>query len=441
MKKAKTTLPHPANSAHPITAQQVANLKSQIVTSNADTPPTTPLPANWRIVPLRSVCQKTSIWNPAREPRDLFRYIDVSSVSNEYFNIAGAQELSASNAPSRARKIVKTGDVIYATVRPTLRRIAQVGSEYDNQIVSTAFCVIRADCAEAVPEFLYFALLTDDINQKIAEHQRGASYPAVTDKDILNQSIPLPPLPEQERIAAILWKIQQAIETEAAIIRNARDLKKSLLRHLFTHGLRNEPLKDTEIGKIPESWEVVPAVTLFKLTSGKTRPKDMATSINSEYQFPVFGGNGVMGYAKEYLVNDKSLVIGRVGEYCGTVYVSPARSWITDNALYSQAWAEPNLSIDYVASYLRYYDLNRFKRKSSQPLVSQGMINQVLIPIPERKEREHITHNLQTVDDKINTHEAKQRTLQDLFKTMLNKLMTGQIPVAGLDIAAHEAAV
>ena len=71
-----------------------------------------------------------------------------------------------------------------------------------------------------------------------------------------NQSISIPPLHEQQKIAAILFKIQQAIEIQESIIEKTRELKKSTLHHVFTHGLRGEKLKETEIGPIPESWEV-----------------------------------------------------------------------------------------------------------------------------------------------------------------------------------------
>ncbi len=152
------------------------------------------LPKDWRYVQLRSICQKAHIWNPVHAKRERFRYVDVSAVSNEYFSITGAQEVIAASAPSRARKIIKAGDVIYATVRPSLKRVAFIESEYDDQIASTAFCVVRADLQQACGKFLYYVLLTDEVNRKIVEHERGASYPAVTDKDVLNQFIPLPSL-------------------------------------------------------------------------------------------------------------------------------------------------------------------------------------------------------------------------------------------------------
>ena len=79
-------------------------------------------------------------------------------------------EHSADNAPSRARKLVKTGDTIFATVRPTLRRIAQIPSSLDSEIVSTAFCVLRPNRSIIHPDFLYFAMQLDDVTDRIAAY-------------------------------------------------------------------------------------------------------------------------------------------------------------------------------------------------------------------------------------------------------------------------------
>jgi len=197
----------------------------------------------WKKVNLKSITEKTLQWKPAKEPRDFFYYIDVSSVSNETFSIKKPQKINATSAPGRARKIVKWQDTIYATIRPSLKRIAYISNEYDDQIASTAFCVIRPDRNKAFPLYIYYSLLSDPINSKIIELQHGASYPAVTDKDILNQSIPLPPLKEQQKIAAVLLKIQQAIEVQESIIETAQDLKKSTMQHVFTYGLLEEKTK------------------------------------------------------------------------------------------------------------------------------------------------------------------------------------------------------
>jgi type I restriction enzyme S subunit len=250
--------------------------------------------------------------------------------------------------------------------------------------------------------------------------------------------LPLPEKKEQQKIAAILSKIQQAIEIQESIIVKMRELKKSTLHHVFTHGLRGEKLKETEIGPIPKSWDIKRIEDIFRLSSGKTRPAMIRKEKSDPFPFPIYGGNGVMAYTNQYFVTNDVLILGRVGEYCGAVHVSCGNAWISDNALYSKDWIDSNISVNYMAAYLKYFDLNRLKRKSSQPLVTQGTVHRLIIPVPRNVDQEYIANIVNNIDKKIAIQTEKKSALQDLFKTMLNKLMTGEIRVKDLDIDVSE---
>jgi type I restriction enzyme S subunit len=189
-------------------------------------------PAEWTVKSIKFVCLKTEQWIPSKDKRDSFQYIDVSSVSNSTFTIKDTSLVKADAAPGRARKIVKWQDTIFATIRPSLKRVAFIPREYDNQIASTAFCVVRPNQKQLTPLYVYYFLLSDLLNIEINGLQHGASYPAITDKEVLNQTIPLPPLPEQQKIAAVLFKIQKSIEIQEFIIEKTRELKKSTLHCL-----------------------------------------------------------------------------------------------------------------------------------------------------------------------------------------------------------------
>jgi type I restriction enzyme, S subunit len=411
------------------------------------------LPDSWHYLPLRSVCEKTSIWNPAREPRDSFNYIDVSSVSNERFCITDTQKIAGSSAPSRARKIVKAGDVIYATVRPSLKRVAWIEPRYDDQIASTAFCIVRPDLKHAVSKFLYYVLLSNEVNRRIIEHERGASYPAVTDKDVLNQFVPLPPVAEQEKIAAVLSKVQKAVAIEDAVVRNASDLKKSLLRRLFTHGLRGEPLKETEIGPLAKNWEVRNLAGVASLERGRFlhRPRNEPRFYGGNTPFVQTGdvvrSNGRVRNYNQTL-NEEGVKISRIFP-TGTILITIAANIGYSGMLeFDSACPDsligitPRESID--GQYLLYYLQTQQSRMDAlAPRGTQKNINiQFLSPwpvaFPPKDEQREIANILQTVDRKIDIHESKKRSLEDLFKTTLHKLMTAQIRVNDLDIGSNE---
>ena len=415
------------------------------------------IPNDWQRVTLRSVCEPARIWNPMREPREEFWYVDVSAVARESLTIESPQRVKAAQAPSRARKIIQTGDTIFATVRPTLRRIAFVGQEFDNQIASTAFCIVRANRQEAVPRFIYYALQTDFFNEEVAKFQSGASYPAVNDKDVLNQMIAVPPKPEQEKIAAVLWKIQRAIEAEEKLAATTRELKQSAMRQLFTHGLRNEPQKETDIGPIPKNWEVIQLQQHLKLAQyglsvrGQQSGRHPILRMNCQLDGQVLFRD--LQYVDlddktfaAFRVNDGNLLFNRTNsfELVGrTAIFRSQRDAVFASYLIRLALDQTQLHPEFVNFYFNQpcvqADLKRLaSRGVSQSNISASKLKEYFIPKTTLDEQKGIASILQTIDRKISVHERKRAALADLFQTLLHQLMTAQIRVDKLDINTSE---
>ena len=196
----------------------------------------------WQTKTLGEVLEKTATANPLLTPEAEFDYIDVSSVSNESFQIEETQRLLGKDAPSRARKQVRTNDLIFATIRPTLRRIAIVPEKFDQQVCSTGYFVLRPKPLIDY-RFMYHWLFSAEFMGQMEALQKGASYPAVTDAEVRAQKIPFPPLPEQHRIVAILDAAFDHIATarancEANLL-NARAIFESHLQGVFTQGCKD----------------------------------------------------------------------------------------------------------------------------------------------------------------------------------------------------------
>ena len=138
--------------------------------------------------------------NPTDEPNKEFMYIDIASVDVTTGIITNPQELLGAEAPSRARKVVKAGDIIVSTCRPTRGAIAIVPKELDNQICSTGFCVIRAK--EGINnQYLHFILRSALVKEQFRKFSTGSSYPAILDSDVEKTIIPLPDKSCQTTIA------------------------------------------------------------------------------------------------------------------------------------------------------------------------------------------------------------------------------------------------
>ena len=196
------------------------------------------IPEKWQLAPLRNVSIKGSIKDPRNFPDQKFRYVDVSSVSNEFYKVTDFQIVNGRNAPSRARKEIKWKDIIYATVRPYLKRIAVVPKELDGEICSTGFCVIKCNPKLSHYKYVFYILQTDWITEKFTGLQRGSNYPAITDNYIYNQIIPMPEIGEQEQIAKILSSVDDEIEKESSHRDQLEALKKGLMQVLLTGKIR-----------------------------------------------------------------------------------------------------------------------------------------------------------------------------------------------------------
>ncbi len=140
-----------------------------------------------------------------------FQYIDLSSVNRDNNQIIETQIICAENAPSRAQQIVKTDDVIFGTTRPTLKRVCHITPEYNDEICSTGFCVLRANNEVVLPRYLYFILTTTDFYNYVESNQEGAGYPSIANSKVMKYEIYLPSLEEQNRIVAILDKFEKLV--------------------------------------------------------------------------------------------------------------------------------------------------------------------------------------------------------------------------------------
>lgn len=186
----------------------------------------------WETVKLSEVCEKASNIE-IRKQSGKFNYIDIGSINSSAKRILEIQELDWSIASSRARQIIKKGDTLFSTVRVNLERIAFVDKEIPNAIASTGFTVIRAN-EKAEPEYLFYSTSSPFFIDKLCKLQKGTAYPAVSDRIVFNEEIPLPPLEEQKQIAALFQSIETAMEQVDGQEKNLHQLKHKLLKDLFS---------------------------------------------------------------------------------------------------------------------------------------------------------------------------------------------------------------
>jgi len=163
---------------------------------------------------------------------------------------------------------------------------------------------LRTKADELDPEFLNLYLGGEETQKRLKGiATRAVSQSNISATRLRGFPVPLPPLPEQKKIAHILSTVQRAIEAQERIIQTTTELKKALMHKLFTEGLRNEPQKHTEIGPVPESWEVVQLGDISKIERGKFshRPRNEPRFYGGEYPFVQTGDvSNCDGYVRSY---------------------------------------------------------------------------------------------------------------------------------------------
>jgi len=421
------------------------------------------LPEGWSTQRLGSVVQRTNQRDPTRDPEAEFEYVDVSSVSRESLRITHANRLRGSDAPSRARKAIKQGDVIFATVRPALRRVAVVPSDLDGQVCSTGFCVLRARPDAVDPWFLYFHACSDAFVAGVAAEQKGSSYPAVTDTAVREETISLPPLPEQRAIAHVLRTVQRAKGATEGVIEAARQLKQSLMRHLFTYGpvpvdqVGKVKLEETEIGPVPEGWEIVPLGDLipegpqnglYKHASsyGEGTPivriddypneggvivgaaKRVALSPSEIDKYGLLPGDLVVNRVNSLSHLGKSAVIGELEE--PTVFESNMMRLRVAQDSIVRGFAFRFLTGPVARAQIR----GAAKRAVAQSSINQGDVMTLRMPLPPKDEQARISQALDAVDAKAAAMGKRAAALDSLFQSLLHHLMTGKVRVKELDL-------
>jgi type I restriction enzyme S subunit len=306
--------------------------------------------------------------------------------------------------------------------------------------------VILPDKSRFDSKFFYYTML----NLKIDSRGYNRHYPLLKEK-----KIPLPPLPEQQKIARVLSVIQEAIEHQDKIIETTRKLKKSLMHKLFTEGLDGEEQKETEIGRVPKSWDVVRLGDVCKkpqygFTASATQIDTSSKFLRiSDIQNQKVYWNDVPccecseEELKKYKLEKSDIVIARIGATTGKSYLLDENTPLSVFGSYLiRIKTKEELNPDYLYQFFNsagYWEqINKNKGGRLKEGVNSSVLVNLKIPFPPLSEQQQITHILSTVDKKIEIEERRKTTLKEVFKTMLHKLMSGEIRLKDREMEKRE---
>lgn len=321
---------------------------------------------------------------------------------------------------------VENGDLMVAKITPSFENgkqaIVDIASDF--AYATTEIIPMRGRKGESDTMFLFFYLLHPEVRSELAGKMEGSTGRQRLGKTVLgDRLIPLPSLPEQKKIAHILSTVQRAIEAQERIIQTTTELKKALMHKLFTEGLRHEPQKQTEIGPVPESWEVVAFDKFVTLQRGY----DLRKQDFREGPVPVIGATQVIGYHDTANVKAPGVTVVRSGSSAGKPLFITEDFWAHNVLLYVKDF-QGNVP-KFVYYKILALDLTQYRQGVAVPTLNRNTFSAVELALPSAAEQQEIADTLDAVGNRMEVAERKKIQLQDLFRTLLHELMTAKIRI------------
>ena len=391
----------------------------------------------WKEYKLGDICKSNINSYSEKDNWSFVNYLDTGNITENKISDIQFIDLSSESLPSRARRKVQLNDIIYSTVRPNQKHFGIIKNKPENFLVSTGFAVLHTNKTIADPNFIFYNLIQNENTESlhaIAE-QTTSAYPAIKPSDIENLSIKLPPLPTQQKIAAILSSLDDKIELNNKINTNLEQQAGALFKNWFANKIDNVSEKD---GRALD--------TLIDIVDnrGKTPP-----SSNEKNDFPILdvGALNSTGriidyknctkYVDEQTYNtffrdghprENDILISTVGSLAQMKFFKGDKGCIAQNVV---AFRTLNTSPFYLYEYLKFIknDLLAYDIGSVQPSIKVTHIIKHLIYIPTNNELSKFDSFAKSITEQIYNNVCENERLISIRDTLLPKLMNGEIEV------------
>ena len=297
-------------------------------------------------------------------------------------------------------KVVRKGQFTY--IPDTSRRGDKIGiallEDYDEGLVSNVYTVFEViDENQLMPEYLMLWFSRPEFDRYARFKSHGSVREVMDWDEMCKVELPVPSIEEQRSIV----KAYKAITDRIALKKRINDNLEATLTAVFT-----------EIFSAAEATEQTKLSELMTFGNGKSRPKTDGT-------IPVYGGNGVLSYTDQYNI-ENAILIGRVGAYCGSVYLEQGICWVSDNAIF----AKSKVSIDEFFDYFLLKRLNLFNHHvgTGQQLLTQEILNNIEVAKPNIEQIEIFNTKAKTVFQSISANRDEIIRLQELSDLLLSHL-------------------
>ncbi len=336
-------------------------------------------------------------------------------------------------------RIGELGDVLISVRAP----VGDVNISPYTCCIGRGLAAIRAN-ENSHGQFIYYLLMHS--KQRLEREGTGSTFKSINKSILANFPIPLPPLPEQRRIAAVLNTIQDEIAAQDDLIRALREFKRSAMARLFTYGAGETPAetKMTEVGEIPVGWKVRNISEIAKISGGGTPSTKVAKYWGGEIAW--LTPSDVTAHHGLYIEHTNRSITPEGLEGSSAKLMPPGTVLMTSRATIGEAvicsvpmatnqgfinliTAPELLFNEYLAHWISWRKeyLIELGTGSTFLEVAKGVFRGISLPLPSLPDQRRIANVLNAIDDKIAAEEDRNSALQEFFRSMLQQLMTGHI--------------
>ncbi len=348
--------------------------------------------------------------------------IKISSIQNGCVDLNNADYISIETQVKNDFN-VNFGDVLIAMSGATTGKIGKYDHKsigYLNQRVGNF--KIRKDLDQS---FLLYLVSTKSFMNSVLIDAIGGAQPNISGAQIESIDCLFPKLEEQKKIAEILASLDKFIELTEIEIEKLKNLKKGIMQDLLTNGIGHTKFKESTIGKIPESWEVLPLKKICKMKSGDSITSE---NISDEYKYPCYGGNGLRGYAETFTHDGTYTLVGRQGALCGNVLLVKGKFYASEHAVVITPIEDNNIL--WLRYLLEYMNLNQYSESSAQPGLSVSKIEKLKVARHVfLEEQGKIAKAIQSVELSASAKKEKLERLKNIKKGLMQDLLTGKVRV------------
>lgn len=441
------------------------------------------IPEGWKLSTLGVVTTRVASMNPEAEPARNFGYVDISAINRQsnMIELSGLRTFVGKDAPSRARRPISPGDVLFSNVRTNLRNVALVSATLPAQLCSTGFTVLRAN-GSILPAYLLRWVLTDAFIHGVSETQTGTHYPATSDTQVLAQTVAVPPLAEQyrivEKVEALLEQVNRAKKRLNLVPLILKRFRQAVLAGACSGGLTREWRDATShtaatkgeadidddglLSELPTSWRKVRLGSTVResfygprFSSEQYSPDGVPTVRTSDMDFhgriTLDGSprvNVTPSEMKKFGLIEGDLVVTRTGATIGkcalySANLGPAMpSAYLIRFRFDLAKVRPEFALRFLQSPFGQSLLGTGQTAVAQPNVNAKAIEGFPLPLPPLSEQDEIIRVVRLLLSQADAIERSVRAAttraNQLPQAILSKGFSGELVPTEAELARLE---